>query len=319
MALGKKHIFQFLPYMVIGLVLIALPSFVGLAVTSLFTKVLIFSLAAMSLDFIAGYTGLWSFCQAAIFGVGAYTTGILITRFDITSFWLSAPAGILMAGFVACVFGFIALRVSALYFLLITFALGQLVYSIAFKWRLMTGGSDGIRGVPYPDMGILSSWSPTSFYYLTLVVVAICTFLLYRLIKSPFGLSLQSIRENETRVNCLGCNTWLFKYIAFVISGLFAGLAGVLYIYFNGAISPPQIGMAASATLFLMIIIGGIGTLWGAPVGTMVLLLFQYYMSIIVPIRWPMVLGVLFVVFVIFLRGGIFPHMFKLWLKVKQV
>ena len=132
---------------------------------------------AMSLDIAFGYTGLWSFGHAALFGVAAYTNGILIKHYGITSFWLAAPAGILMAIVVSAVFGLIALRVSGIYFLLITFALGQLIYSIAIKWVKMTGGSDGLGGIPYPDLGF--SLSPISFYYFTLVVLIICALVLY--------------------------------------------------------------------------------------------------------------------------------------------
>ena len=282
------------------------------------TKILIFALLAMSLDLIWGYTGLWSLGHASLFGVGAYTTGILMKHYGITSLWLSAPAGILMAALVAAIFGLIALRVSAVYFLLITFALGQLVYGVCMKWYTVTGGQDGLPGVPYPDLGFPFSFSPTSVYYLTLIVVAICAFVLYLITKSPFGHSLQGIRESETRMRHLGYNTWLYKYIAFIVSGLFAGVAGVLYVHFNGLITPGDVNFAASGAVMLMVIIGGSGTLWGAAIGSVVITSLSYFISIFTPERWPLILGAIFVGIVMFLRGGILPHLRRLWMKVEQ-
>lgn len=314
----KGRVFRFAPHIIIGLSLMLLPNYLDLSLVSLLTKILIFGLLVMSLDILVGYSGLWSFGHAALFGVGAYTTGILITRFGITSFWLSAPSGILMAVLAACVFGVIALRVSAIYFLLITFALGQLVFSIAMKWVPMTGGSDGLTGVPYPDFFGFSWYSPVGFYYFVLVVFVICSLLLYLFIKSPFGLSLQGIREDEPRMRSLGYNTWLTRYIAFIISGLFAGVAGVLYVHFNGYISPRDVGFAGSGMLWLMLIIGGSGTLWGAAIGSGVVLLLQYSVSIFTPERWPLIMGASFVAAVMFFRGGIFPRVLNLWMKVRQ-
>jgi len=316
--LGKERLLRLVPYVVIGLILIVWPPFAGAALVGLITKILIFALLAMSLDFVNGFCGLWSFCQGALFGVGAYTTGVLISRFGITSFWLSAPAAILLAVLVAAAFGFVALRVSAVYFLVITFALGQLVYSITLKWTSITGGSNGLGGIPYPDLGFAFSWSYISYYYFTLIICVICFLLVYRVIKSPFGLSIQGVRENEIRMRLLGYNTWLLKYVAFIVGGLFAGVAGVLYIYYNAAIAPAQVGVAMSGLLWFITIIGGVGTLWGALIGSAIVTLLQYYVSIFAPERWPIIFGASFVVSVMFLRAGVFPYLRSLWAKVSQ-
>jgi branched-chain amino acid transport system permease protein len=283
---------------------------------SLLNKILIFALMAMSLDVAFGYTGLWSFGHAALFGVAAYTNGILIKHFYIKSFWLAAPAGLLMTILVSAVFGLIALRVSGIYFLLITFALGQLIYSVAIKWVGLTGGSDGLGGIPYPDLGF--SLSPTSFYYLTLVLVSLCALVLYQIVESPFGYGLRGIRENETRMRTLGYNTWLHKYIAFIISGLFGGVAGILYIHFNGVITPGSVGMAASGLATIMIIIGGSGTLWGALIGSGVIFTLEYFISMITPERWPAILGACFVAAVMFARGGILHRLTGLWTRLNH-
>ena len=315
---NKARLFRFAPYTIILIFLVTSPAYTGLAFVSLLTKILIFGLLAISLDLLVGYTGLWAFGHAALFGLSAYTTGILVVHYDITSFWLSAPAGILMAMIAAAVFGVIALRASAIYFLLITLALGQLVFEI-FQTSLgglgkLTGGSDGLLGVPYPELGI--SFSTTSYYYFVLIFFIVCAFLLYFIINSPFGHSLQGIRESETRMRCLGYHTWFFKYMAFIISGLFAGVAGVLYVHFNGFISPEGVGFGASGQLWLMLIIGGMGTLWGGLIGSAVILGLQYYIGVFTPERWPLILGACMVAVIMFYRGGIMPHLAKLWKKV---
>jgi branched-chain amino acid transport system permease protein len=309
----KKRVIYFTPPIIIIAFLIIGPLFIGTALVSLLTKILIFALMAMSLDIAFGYTGLWSFGHAALFGVAAYTNGILIKHYSITSFWLAAPAGILMAIVASAVFGLIALRVSGIYFLLITFALGQLIYSIAIKWIKMTGGSDGLGGIPYPDLGF--SLSPISFYYFTLVILSIGALVLYLVVKSPFGYGLQGIRENEIRMRTLGYNIWLHKYIAFLTSGLFGGVAGILYIHFNGVITPGSVGMGASGLVIIMIIIGGSGTLWGAMIGSGTLFILEYFISMVTPERWPAILGACFVATVSFARGGILLKLIKLWNK----
>lgn len=316
----KERLFRFASYIVIGLFLATLPTYVGLSLVSLTTKVLIYGLLVMSLDFLVGYAGLWAFGHAAFFGIGAYTTGILIKHFGITSFWLAAPAGVLMAVLASAIFGLIALRVSAIYFLLVTLAIGQLVWGIVHTSSgtlgKLTGASDGLGGIPYPDIGF--SFSPVSYYYFALLVIIICALLLYWITRSPFGYSLQAIRESEIRARALGYNTWGHRYVAFIIGGLFAGIAGVLYIYFNGFISPEAVGVGASGLLWLMMILGGIGTLWGGLIGSAVIWMLHYFVGGFTPERWPLILGVCFVAVIMLFRGGIMPQLTNLWKKASS-
>jgi branched-chain amino acid transport system permease protein len=222
-----------------------------------------------------------------------------------------------MAVVAACIFGFIALRVSQVYFLLITLAMGQLIFGIvntsAGKLGSLTGGTDGLSGIPYPAFGF--NFSPTTFYYFTAVVVIVCAFLLYRIVNSPFGYSLQGIREDEIRLRALGYNTWLYKYLSFIVAGFFAGIAGVLYVHFNGYISPDAVGVEATGFLWLMIIVGGSATLWGGFVGSALVLTLQYFISGVTPQRWPLILGGCFVAAVMFFRDGLFPWLVHLWEK----
>lgn len=315
----KERVFRLVPAVVVVLFLMTLPIFADLAFISLFTKILIFGLLVMSLDLLVGYTGLLAFGHAAFFGIAAYTTAILTRHYDITSFWLAAPAGVVMAVFAACIFGFVALRVSGIYFLLITLAMGQLVYGIVHTsvgpLGAFTGASDGIGGVPYPEIFGFSFVAET-YYYFAFVAFAVCSLFLYWITKSPFGYGLQGIRESAIRARALGYNTWLYQYIAFIIAGLFAGVAGVLYIYYNGFISPEGVGIGASGLLWLMLIIGGSGTLWGSLIGSGVILVLQYFVGGFTPERWPLILGVCFVGVIMFFRGGILPQFTHLWKKV---
>ncbi|MEW6667302.1 MAG: branched-chain amino acid ABC transporter permease [Thermodesulfobacteriota bacterium] len=301
---------RFVPAAVLVVLLAAAPAWMDISYVSLLTKILIFGLLAMSLDMVFGYLGLWSFCHAALFGVSAYVNAILILHCNVSSFWLAGPLSILAAALVAGFFAWIALRMSGIYFLLITLALGQLIFSVAFVWRNVTGGSQGLINIPYPGIGI--DLSAAGFYCFTLVIILLCGIVLHYFLKSPFGFSLRGIRENETRMVALGFNTWRHKFLAFVISGAFAGMAGILYTHYNGIIIPSGVDMASSGLIAIMVIIGGAGTLWGGMIGSGVIYTMSYFVSLFTPERWPLILGACFVAAVMFARGGIYPQLCKL-------
>ena len=313
---GKKLV-RFSPHISACLILTVLPPFLPLHLQSLMTKMLIFSIFGMSLNLLAGYTGLPSLGHAAFFGVGGYTSGILMLRYGIKSFWIIAPAGLLMAALVAAIFGLIALRVSGLYFLMVTFALAQLLYAIAWTWFRMTGGAHGLVGVTSPELSLpYLTLDVTFWYFFVLVAFVFCYFLIYRLIKSPLGHALQGIREHEPRMRALGYNTWLYKYFVFIIGAIFAGLAGVLFVHWNKLIAPMHLGIETSVLGFLIIIVGGAGTLFGPVVGSAVIVFAEYQASIYSPERWPLILGIIFVITVLFLRGGIYPRFARLWARL---
>ena len=306
------------PYIGICLILLIWPPFLSTYFLSMLTKVLIFAIFAMSLDLILGYTGLLSLGHAAFLGVAGYTAGILMVRYDIESFWLVMPLGILMAGIVAAIIGYLVLRVSGVYFLLVTLAFGQLLSVAAVKWRTMTGGTDGLVGITCPALGLPGfTWTDFSFYYLVFLAFVICFFLLYRITNSSFGRALVGIRENEPRMQCLGYNTWAHKYIAFIIGGLFAGVAGVLFAPFYGIMVPAHLGIITSTSAILMVIIGGAGTLFGPAIGAGFIVILERFASDYVPERWPLILGAVFVICVLFLRGGFGIYLSRLWRKVR--
>ena len=312
-SLGRRCVY-FAPLVAVLLFLVIGPPFLEIAIIGQLTKILCFGLLAMSVDIVFGYTGMWSFGQAAIFGVAAYTTIIFFKYTAIHNFWIVTLLSILLAVIVSAVFAAIAARCSGLYFLLITLALGELVSSVAIEWRRVTNGNEGLWGLPYPQLGF--EFGDISYYYFTLTVVALCAILLYRFIRSPFGYSLVGIRENEVRARTIGYNTRLRKLIAFMISGAFAGLAGVLYVYYNGGIAPENAAMYASGMAMIMVIIGGTATLWGGFLGSAIILLLQYYISLFTPERWPIFLGALFIAAAFLAGGGIFPQLVRLWKRV---
>ena len=284
--------------------LATIPSVAPTYYLHLLTLTFCYGIMAMSLDLLVGYTGLSSFGHAAYFGVAGYTAGVLATRFE-WGFWPVAGTGMAAAALTAAVFGLLAIRAIGPYFLIITLALGQVIWGLAYRWVSMTGGDNGLRGIPRPLLGFgLNLGRIQEFYYFALSVTAVATGLMYLLVSSPFGLSLRGIRESESRMRVLGYNTFLHKYLIFVIAGLFSGLAGILYIYYNSFVSPSDVNLVASANALLMVILGGTGTLFGSLVGSALLVFLQNLLSGITQ-RWLTVLGVILVLSVIYAPRGI--------------
>jgi branched-chain amino acid transport system permease protein len=305
------------PYFIFFLALIAVPPLLPQYLQSMVTKIVVFSVFALSLNLIWGYTGLISLGHATYFGVGAYISTILIVRMGIGNFWVTSLIAVIAAGILAAIYGIIALRVVGLYFLLVTLALGQLVFCISTVWRSVTGGDNGVIGTPFPDLGISGfTVNSITYYYLVLIVAVVCFFLLYRLVNSPFGYALQGIRDDEKKMRTLGYNTWLYKYLAFIISGIFAAVGGVLFSYFLVVVGPPQLSMTTSTMAILMVIIGSTRVFWGPVAGAIVVILLEYVASIYVPERWPLILGAIFVIAVMFLRDGIGIFLTRLWTRL---
>jgi branched-chain amino acid transport system permease protein len=169
-------------------------------------------------------------------------------------------------------------------------------------------------GLSRPDLGIPGfTWNTISFYYFILVVFLICFFLVSRIMNSPFGHALRGIREGESRMRVLGYNTWLYKYIAFILTGAFAGVAGMLFVYYNNLIVPAQLAVGTSFLPMMMVIIGGSGTLLGPVIGAFVIVFVEYFASLFTPERWPLILGAIFVAAIMYARGGISIHLTRLW------
>ena len=278
----------------------------GSFVVLLTTRAMCFAILAMSVDLLLGFTGLSSMGQAAYFGVGAYFTAILATKYHIGlgwDFWLVVILGMLMGAALAALFGLFAMRASGVYFLMITLALGQCVWGLAYRWNSLTGGDNGINVSSRPDFG-LDLTNERTFFFLVFAFFAVSLIVLYILVRSPFGRSLEGIRERELRMQILGYNTWLHKYIAFVIAGAFGGLAGVLWAHTNGLISPETVVLTTSVDSLLMVVLGGAGTLIGSAIGSAIVFALREYLSTLVP-WWQYVLGGVYVLTILYLPGGL--------------
>jgi branched-chain amino acid transport system permease protein len=289
---------------VAALILLALPYLLTPYYLGLVVKIMIFALFAMSFDLLIGYTGMASLGHAAYFGIAAYATGLLALKLG-WNVWLALPASLLIAALTAAMFGLLALRTRGSYFLMITLALSQVLWGIAFGWRALTGGEDGLPDVPRPDLGL--PWSLANdapFYYFVLALVGIGTLLLIRIVSSPFGHALRGIRESESRMLALGYNVWRYKFVAFVVAGILAGLAGCLYAYFNRYVSPGYVHVVMSAEVLLMVVLGGAGTLFGPALGAALFVWLENLISGYTE-RWLMLLGVIYVLVGMFAPNGL--------------
>jgi branched-chain amino acid transport system permease protein len=280
-------------------VLAAVPALAPPYLLSLATLILIYSLLAMSVDILAGYAGRTPLCHGAIFGAATYVAMYYVTTAGGNP-WLALPLGIATALVVSLIFAVLAVRTNGVYFLLLTLALGMIVWGVCQRWTSVTGGENGLRGNARPDLLA----NPTVFYYFVLAVGLACTYVIWRFVRSPLGLTLKGIRESESRMRSLGYNTTLHLVIGFVFSGFVAGLSGVLYAWFNSFVSPSTVALAQSVKGLLMVIVGGVGTLFGGVVGSAVIILLENVVSSFTE-RWSMVLGGLFVLTMIFAPEGI--------------
>jgi len=270
---------------------------------TLLTQALILGILAMSLDVLLGYTGLPSLGHAGYFGVAAYAVALLATERQVGLLGCAA-AGLALATVTAAVFGIIAIRARGTYFLMITLALGMVVWGLAFRWVSLTKGDNGVSGVARPELGTLSLSAPLPFFYFSLVCAGVAFALLGLLVVSPFGLGLKGIRGSESRMEALGYNVWLHKYLAFVISGAFAGAAGVLWAYYNGFVGPTDVQLLTSVEALLMVALGGPGTLVGPAIGAGLIVFLKNFVSVYTK-RWLLILGAVYIGVILFAPHGV--------------
>ena len=266
---------------------------------------MIFAIFASSLDILVGHTGLPSMGHAAYFGAAAYAAGFLYLA-GIKSFWVALAVGIGVGGATAALFGFLAVRATGPYFMIITLALAQVLWGVAFKWRSVTRGDDGMPGIGRPLLGMGIDLKPeTHFYYFVLAVLLAVVLVVFIILNSPFGYILRGIRESESRMKALGYNVRLYKHGAFTLAGCLAAISGLLWVYYSGYVNPSDLGIDFSVKGLLMLIIGGSGSLFGPIVGAGVIVLLQNMISGITE-RWSLVLGIIYVAAVMLFSEGIF-------------
>jgi len=283
---------------------------------SLLTQTWIFAIVAMSLDLLIGFTGLVNFSQAALFGVGAYAVAIAATRFHVVGFVPALGLGIIAAVVTAAVFGLVALRSEGVGFIIITIALNEIVWGLAYQWVSVSGGDNGITGLVRPAVGPFDVSANTGYYYVCFAFFALALLLMLLIVRSPFGLVLKGVRETPRRMRALGYNVWLYRYLALMLSGAFAGLAGVLFAWYNQFVGPVALSLDQSTQFLIMVILGGIGTLYGQLFGAFVVVFLSNELSAITP-RWQLILGLVYFAVVMYAPGGLVVLVPRLWARLR--
>jgi branched-chain amino acid transport system permease protein len=300
----------------------AVPALGSRYYTFLANDVVIWALFATSLNLLVGYSGLVSFGHAAYFGIGAYTTGLLMKKLGV-SFLLALPAGGLVAALFALVFGFFCVRLTRIYFAMLTLAFAQVVWAICFKWNDVTGGEQGMPEIPYPSFDwvdrvaavvpFVGGYRTSDHYYFTsLIAVGICLWLIRRIVGSPFGRMLTTIRENAERAEFIGVNVRRYELAAFVLAGAFAGLAGALFGIFNRGVFPDFAYWTKSSEVLIMTLLGGMGTFWGPALGALVLLWLNQQIVTYTE-YWPLILGTILVLLLFVFPGGLAGALQAFW------
>ncbi|AKZ29170.1 MULTISPECIES: branched-chain amino acid ABC transporter permease [Ralstonia solanacearum species complex] len=276
--------------------------------TALGTRVLVLGLAAMSVNFLLGFTGVLSFGHAAYFGLGAYGAGFAL-KFLAPSTPLALVCGTLLGGIAGALLGALSVRRRGVYFAMVTIAFGQVFYYIAFQWSALTGGDDGLRGfsrmpldLGFTTLDILSN--ADAFYYFVLACLALATGLMAFILRSPFGHTLIAIRENERRARFLGIPVNRHIWIAFTLSCFFMGFAGALYALLNNFADPRGLHYSQSGDFVMMAVMGGMRSFWGPLLGAVVFVVLQDYLSSLT-VNWMSFVGMLFVAIVLFFPRGL--------------
>ena len=275
----------------------------------LVNEIMIYGLLAMSLDVLLGYTGLLSFMHNAYLGIGAYATGLLLIHLSPSSLWLAMLGGVIITCLVALPVGWVQVRTGGLAFALLSLAFGMMFFTVAWKWYRLTGGDDGLMGVPQPDITFLglrlaSSGNSTAVYLFTLFIVVLCFLIAWRIINSPLGAILEAIRENEERASFVGINVRLYKLIGWMLACGLAGVAGSLYILYRGYTGPGTMDAFSGARVLMMVLLGGMRSLWGAMIGAAIFIFMQDYISTMTE-YWEFFVGLVVVLLVLFMPQGV--------------
>jgi branched-chain amino acid transport system permease protein len=290
--------------LVVVLLAITLPGWLGSYYVQLATRSLIIGIVTMSFVLLAGYGGMVSLAQMSFFAMAGYVIGIGIKNCQ-WSFAVAIPLAVLGATLLSALFATVAIRAQGNYFLMMTLALAQLFEGVAMQWASVTNGYNGIAGVPRPVLfGLWSLQDTTPLYYVSLVCTAGCYVLLRHLLGSPLGLCLRGVRENPRRLSALGFNVQTHRFIAIVVSGAVAGVAGVLGVFQSGVIAPHTASLQSAVMVVMAALVGGVSRLEGAILGSFVTVFLIAITSSLTPRYW-MIVGAIFTAVVIFLPNGL--------------
>jgi branched-chain amino acid transport system permease protein len=289
----------------IFVILLLAPSFLPRFYIYFLAVIFVTALLAMSLNLCVGHGMLFQFHHGVFYGVGAYTTGLLLAKTSLP-WWLAFVAGPLAAAFAGLLIGMFCIRLSRLYFGMLQISLGSLIWAIAFRWYGLTGGDDGIHGIPIPDFIA----STTRSYYFVLMVLVICLILLYLILKSPFGSTLQATRDNPERCAAVGINVRRHQLKTIVIATFFGGVAGVLFVVVEGSIFPDLLFWTLSLEMFIMCLLGGWFTFAGPILGAAFIVSLRTFVGTYTE-YWTLILGVILILLIFFLPEGIMGYNYR--------
>ena len=265
----------------------------------LLTEIAIIGLFATAFNLLMGFGGMVSFGHAAYFALGAYTAALLVKRAGVPLLAALAAAP-LVAAAGALLFGFFIVRLSHTYFAMLSLAFAQIVFTVIFKWKALTGGDDGLLDVWPPTF----LKSPAAYYYFTLVIVGLCILALHAIVDSPFGYALKAVRENSRRARYIGIDVRRHQLAAFVISGAFSGVAGSLFAFYNGSVFPDFAYFTKSFEPLVVALLGGVQSFFGPLAGAFGFKILEWLISRQWPVYWPLVLGGIVVVVIVVLPSG---------------
>jgi branched-chain amino acid transport system permease protein len=304
------------PFVLLALALGALPLVAGEYYVNLASQILIAAVFALSLNLLVGYCGLTSLGHAAYLGLSAYFTAWFSLRLGLGPL-AAAPLALLCTTLCAALFGLVALRASGLGFLMITLAIGQVLWGLAFRWASVTGGDNGLSGLNRPVPFGVDLGGASAFYWFTLAITVAATVAMALLAGSALGALMRGTRDQPRRMSALGHNVWLVRYVAFVAAGFFGGVAGLQYVWYHKFVHPHSLSLTSSAEVLLMVIAGGSGTVAGPVVGAAIVVLLKNYVSAYVE-RWTMLLGFVFLMIVLFMPDGLVPGLQRAWARLAR-
>ena len=319
--LPKRALFYAIPLVV---VLLFLPLLIEPYQVTLLEYGLIFAIAALGFNLLLGYTGLLSFGHSAYFGMGAYAVAFIVKYLNVTSMEVFLLGGALASAAIAALFGFLCVRYTRIFFGILTMALSQVLWSLAFKFYWVTGGTDGLRvptpsllGVSIPQGEEKMIFLAHRYYYYVLIIFFLSAAVMWLIVHSPFGKALQAIRDNETRAEFVGVQVWHYRWIAFLVSGIYTGLAGTLWVPLNGLTTPDILHWTFSGKIVFFTVLGGFQTFTGPIIGGVVYNYLETY-AVGHTVYWQMVLGVVLVLLVLVLPAGIAGTAGRLMLKTEK-
>jgi branched-chain amino acid transport system permease protein len=294
------------------LALLIVPFAAGRFYVYILAVIFVTGLLAMSLNLLVGHGGAYQFHHGAFYGVGAYTTGLILVKTSLPA-WIGLCAGPLAAALAGLVIGAFCVRLNKLYFGMLQISLGSLIWIVALRWYSLTNGDDGIHGIPLPEL--LSD--ATCAYYFLLVLTSLCLALMYLILKSPFGATLRAVRDNPQRCEAVGINVRRHQLLAIVIGTFFAGVAGVMFVVLEGSVFPDMLFWVLSLEIFIMCLLGGWFTFFGPMLGAAIIVVLRTFVGSYTD-YWTMILGIVLIFLIFFLPEGIMGVNLRAWLRRRE-